>query len=439
MMNMPLQKTSDVDAVVVSDSEDEEFACEEPVEKKRRLNNLDRVQYQRYRYLGPEAWQWIIQNMLDQHADAPELIRREVQPFSVETPTFVVAMMARRDALDLTKAWPKIVKQHPHIKLNLFMLVAVGELEPTESACLRRLADQYMDGGFTVPGLEPLAEVPADWEKQALDKIHEENVQKILRFGNLETVEMCKGRPVITTALRKWLNHREYGPRVKALIAKHEQEWGCRPTEEPAPKKEPVDVPEEAADETKTALFACVPSVEEILYSVSTCSKKELSLDFCMGQTVYLTNKSANAVELKTGAVICGWGRLKQRPASPDEVKKIQAEETIPGLLTCSWAGKDARCLYKSAVNNVLELAKSLRSQGTGSIVHLHVRGYEQISTSTETLQPTAAPPTAWLFTEETLPGPGPRAEGSAPVAIKPSQCASLLPQQAPRNASTIH
>ena len=96
---------------------------------------------------------------------------------------------------------------------------------------------------------------------------------------------------------------------------------------------------------------------------------------------------------------------------------------------------------YKSAVNNVLELAKSLRSQGTGSIVHLQVKGYEQINTSAETLQPTAAPPTAWLFIEETLPRPRP--EGSVAddprTSIKPSQCASLLPQEAPRNASTIH
>lgn len=432
-----MQKTADVDAVVISDSEDEEQACEEPVEKKRRLTCLDRVQYQRYHYLGPEAWQIILQNMLDSHADAPEHLKRDVAPFSAGTPTFVVAMMARRDALDLTKAWPKIVKQHPHIRLNLIMLVSVGELEATESACLRRLADAYMDGGFVVPGLPPLPAVPADWEKQVLDQIHEENVQKVLKFGNLETVEMSKGRPVITAVLRKWQQHHEFGPRIKALIAKHEQEWGCQPQppmpEAPHPSQEPITAAG-GSDKAKASPFVDAASIENILFS-SPAIKKELMLEFCMGQTVYLSNKSVNAVEVKAGTVICGWGRLKQRPASEAEARQIEAKETVPGLLSCSWAGKAAQCLFKNAISNVLDVAKSLRSQGVGSMVHLNVRGYEKIDSTTEALWPTAAPPTVWLYSEEPIPVQKP--EGLATEAkeksLKPSQCAALLPQRVPR------
>jgi hypothetical protein len=434
---VPLQKTSDVDAVVISDSEDEEQACEEPVEKKRRLSCLDRVQYQRYHYLGPEAWQIILQNMLDSHADAPEHIKRDVAPFSAATPTFVVAMMARRDALDLTKAWPKIVKQHPHIRLNLIMLVSVGELEATESACLRRLADAYMDGGFAVPGLAPLPAVPADWEKQVLDQIHEENVQKILKFGSLETVEMSKGRPVITAVLCKWQQHREFGPRIQALIAKHEQEWGCQPQSPTAdaPHPEPVAAAGES-DNTTASPFVDAASIENILFSLPAI-KKELTIEFCMGHAVYLSNKSGNTVDVKAGTAICGWGRLRQRPASEAEAKQIEAKETVPGLLSCSWAGKAARCLYKHAISNVLDVAKSLRSQGCGSMVHLQVRGYEKIDSSTEVLQPTtAAPPTIWLYTEEPIPAQRP--EGQA-TSLKPSQCAALLPQQVPRCAFAMH
>ena len=66
----------------------------------------------------------------------------------------MIAMKARHDALDLTEAWPKIVKHHPHIKLMLVtMLVSTGELEPTEPACMRHLADTYVQGAFSVPGL----------------------------------------------------------------------------------------------------------------------------------------------------------------------------------------------------------------------------------------------------------------------------------------------
>jgi hypothetical protein len=74
------------------------------------------------------------------HTDAPVHIRQHAGPFSAATLTFVVAMMARHDVLDLTKACPKIVKQHPHVRLNFITLASVGELEATESAFSRHLA-----------------------------------------------------------------------------------------------------------------------------------------------------------------------------------------------------------------------------------------------------------------------------------------------------------
>jgi hypothetical protein len=61
------------------------------------------------------------------------------QPTPAATLTFVVAMMARHDVLDLTKACPKIVKQHPHVRLNFITLASVGELEATESAFSRHI------------------------------------------------------------------------------------------------------------------------------------------------------------------------------------------------------------------------------------------------------------------------------------------------------------
>ena len=435
-MGMGLQKTSDIDAVIISDSEDDEPEREEPSEKKRRVDHSCRMQYQRYHYLGPEAWQLIIQNMLDQHPEAPEQHKRDVAPWSATTPTFVIAMMARRDALDLTKAWPKIVKQHPHIKLTLIMLVSTGELEPTESACKRRLADMYVQGAFSVPGLQQLPPLPSDWEQRILEQVQEENTQKIARFGSLETVEMSNGRPVITHVLRKWLQHREFGPKVQALVTRHELEWGCQPEAPEPTSQEPgtqcqVDAPTDIAADS----FVKASSIDNILVSMPALTKKDcLSLDFCMGQTVYLSNKSANnVIELKAGTALCSWGRLKQRPATEAEAKRIAANENIPGLLTCSWSGKEALCLHKHALSNVLQLAQSLRSSGTGSMIHLNVRGYEALTSDTEVLLPTSAP-TVWIYTEERLPDPT-KAADPKPATLKASSSASLLPQQVPRNS----
>ena len=226
MMNMPLQKTSDMDAVIISDSEDDQAGPAESSDKRRRLDAPGpRMQYQRYHFLGPQAWQLILQNMLDCHTDAPEHLKREVVPWSSSTPLFVVATMARRDALDLTKAWPKIMKQHPHIKLHLIMMVATGELEATETACLRRLSDLYAEGSYTMPGITPVPMLPDNWEQDALKQVHQENLEKIQQHGPLETVEMLHGRPVVTEALKKFINHREFGSRIRELVARHELEW----------------------------------------------------------------------------------------------------------------------------------------------------------------------------------------------------------------------
>ena len=66
--------------------------------------------------------------MLDQHPDAPEQHSNEMLRLGLQRP---------HDTLDLTDAWPKMVKRHPRIKLMLVtMLVSTGELEPTEPACL---------------------------------------------------------------------------------------------------------------------------------------------------------------------------------------------------------------------------------------------------------------------------------------------------------------
>jgi len=292
-------------------------------------------------------------------------------------------------------------------------------------------------GAFSVPGLPPLPPLPSVWEHCILEQVQQENALKISKFGNLETVEMSKGRPVITQVIRKWLHHREFGPKVQALVTKHELEWGCQP-EAPKPSQEPgVQLQVEDCTPTDANPFTNTSSIEDVLVSIPALTKKDsLSLDFCMGQTVYLSNKSANnVVELKAGTILCGWGRLKQRPASEAEAKQIAANENVPGLLTCSWSGKEALCLHKHALSNVLQLAQSLRSAGTGSMIHLNIRGYEPLTSDTEVLRPSGAP-TVWAYAEERLPDP--KAADPKQATLKAYACASLLPQQVPRNSVIV-
>ena len=123
--------------------------------------------------------------------------------------------MARHDALDLNRACPLIAKQQPHLRLTLVTFAGIGELEPTEPACVKRLADNmYARSGFSVPGLQPLPATPSDWEQRNLEQVHEENVQEIVRLGSLQTVELSKGHPSVANVLSKQFLCRELGPRV---------------------------------------------------------------------------------------------------------------------------------------------------------------------------------------------------------------------------------
>ena len=186
-MDVPLQKTSDVLTVVISDSEDEDMV--EPVAKRHRANP-SRMQYPRYQFIGPQAWHKIISNLLDINKDAPETLKRALIPWGAHTPLMVTLLLARRDALDVVRAWPVILKDHPHMKFMLFMLVSAGEMEPTQDACLKCLTDMYIEGRCVFPGMEPLAPIPPDWEAHTMQQIHNENETKLLKYGKLEAVEM---------------------------------------------------------------------------------------------------------------------------------------------------------------------------------------------------------------------------------------------------------
>ena len=119
-MNIALPRTTEVEAVIVSDDsedassevdDDVEIAEQlEPAAKRRRFNPTK--QFNCYHSIGPLAWRKIIANLIDVHNEAvgqPDMV-----PWGATTPLMVMLLMARRDALDLAKAWPALIQDHAH-------------------------------------------------------------------------------------------------------------------------------------------------------------------------------------------------------------------------------------------------------------------------------------------------------------------------------------
>ena len=225
MMNIPLLKTSEVEAIIVDDSDSEQDESEpskveasavvEPTPKRRRINSRPPKQLIAcYHAIGPIAWQRIITNLIDVSKETAEQL--DMVPWGATTPLMVILLMARRDALDLVKALPALMQDHPHMKFQLFMLVSTRDSEPTKDACLRRLAEMYLNGACAFPGIKPLGKVPSDWDSNELDNIHNENLAKLLSLGKFETIEIFNGRPCVTETVLKWTRHKEFGLRMQA-------------------------------------------------------------------------------------------------------------------------------------------------------------------------------------------------------------------------------
>ncbi len=426
MLDMPLQKTSEVQTVIISDSEDEEMGA--PAMKRRRVDP-SRMQYQRYHFIGPQAWRKIISNLIDVNKDSPETLKRALIRWGADTPLLVALLVARRDALDVVRAWPATITDHPHMKMKLFMLVSAGELEPTQDACLQRLTDMYIEGNCTFPGIKPLAPIPPDWEANTIEQIHQENTTKLAKYGNLETVEMCMGRPQVSQMLRKWCQHQEFGPRVQALVHEHEIEWGVGSTSD----SDPVTVADIAATPTQQSdsmqfLGAEEMAAVQILFYTSIMNQKHnsLTLEFGMERTVYLVNRSAEDIYLKRGTSITSWGKLSARVATETEVAMLEQGKTIAKTLYCSWEGTPS-CIWKGSLWSVLELVRHLRGSKEGSMQHLNIKGYESVSSDTASLRRMVGAP-IHVFTY--IPTQVPTNEQDQ-GNIKANNCAGLVPPEA--------
>ena len=170
MMNIPLLKTSEVEAIIVDDSDseqdepskDETSMDVEPTPKHHQINTMHSKQLIAcYHAVGPIAWQRIITNLINVSKETAEQL--DMVPWGATTPLMVTLLMARRDALDLVKALPALMQDHPHMKFQLFMLVSTRDSEPTKDACLRHLAETYLNGACAFPGIKPLRTSNYSW------------------------------------------------------------------------------------------------------------------------------------------------------------------------------------------------------------------------------------------------------------------------------------